>query len=218
MAKVKLMDLKNPDERARPRKYGSMMDAFDDMRNARMIERKTPAQIWEKFNPLCSKKFKLQSLQKAFMTMGVNKAMRQMIAAEKVAVKRAIKSGIRHARGIARHNSFVQAQARPKVESAAAEAIATRIVERKKAAAEKHFDRMDEYVERAHGVLEKCKPRQKNLGQFLNNVDHADSIARKTYGIADEKPVSSHQFQIGILLSLGDSQSTEPEPIDVESR
>lgn len=209
MAKVKIIDIGDGSERAKPRRYESMMDAWDDIRNARIVEGLMPQQILERFNPQCKKKFKLQTLTKAFIKMGVNKAIRRMRAEERVAVKRAIKGGIRHARAVARHNAFQKETSRAVVESGAAEAIVDRMIARKKAAAEKHFDRMDAIVERAHETIEKFKPSKKNLGIYLNNADKVDEIARRTYGIADEKPVTPHQLQIGILLSMNGSQSTE---------
>jgi hypothetical protein len=164
-------------------KYRTITDAMQDLIAEYMtFVGKAPVKsLYQKYSKLIAEPFQLDTLYVYLAKYGASQAKRMV--------------GL-SGRNIARNPEARAEQVRSMVQ------IAAEAKRRLQEKAIEHTERAIAEVDKVHKVLEKRKLNNKNVGQHLWELDKWDSIARRTFHMDEEEPVSSHTLNVALLCNL----------------
>lgn len=204
--------------RGSPYKWVQMTDqkCKDAMRMDFVVHGMTTREIFNKYNKLLVHPFKYNSMRTLFGRWGWYAARKVVMDKAKVelgTMERVVK---KQARAIAKRTiERPSVKLKEETEKKAALALAKKAKDRIVEGGERHFDRMEKIIDKAHGVIEGMEPTTTNVDEYLNVSDKFDKLGRRLYNMDDQKPLDSHQLNVAVLIGTANQSTDDDDVIDV---
>ena len=175
---------------------------MSDIRHDYIVEGMKPRDLYKKYLPLCSKPFTKESLA-VLMTRAGMPAERRILDEQREELREAHKKKL--TRSVEKRDG-----------KALSEEVRKVAIDRERKAQEKHTKRMAKQADRAYGAIRKIEPGPDDVREFVGTLNDFDKLARRLYNMDDKAELSSHQWNIAILVNQDKLQGEVPEAIEAE--
>jgi len=104
---------------------------------------------------------------------------------------------------IAKHKAQVKHQLKTKGSEAVHAVVMDEITSLTKQGAKKHFKRMNDAIEKGGETIDGLTFEKDSINEDLTTLKSFDAIARQTFKIDEQKPLTPQQYNISVLLHGG---------------